>query len=111
VPFCASVLYHGGLIYTVKTGGLFSCLDAKSGKAIKVGRLPDNGNYYGSPVAGDGKIYVLSERGTTAVIRAGRDWQVLSTSEFDENVYGTPAIADGRIYVRTSGHLYCFGLK
>ena len=111
VPFCASPLYHDGLVYTVKTGGLFSCLDGKIGKALKVGRLPDNGNYYSSPVAGDGKIYVLSERGTAAVIRAGRDWQVQSTSEFDENVYGTPAIADGRIYVRTSGNLYCFGQK
>ena len=111
VPFCASPLYHGGLVYTVKTGGLFSCLDAKNGKPIKVGRLPDNGNYYSSPVAGDGKIYLLSERGTATVIRAGRDWQVLATSEFEETVYATPAIADGKIFLRTAGHLYCFGLK
>jgi hypothetical protein len=44
-----------------------------------------------------------------AVVRAGRNWQVLSTSDFAEPVYATPAIADGRIYLRTGGYLYCFG--
>jgi outer membrane protein assembly factor BamB len=109
VPFCASPLYHGGLVYTLKDRGLFACLDPRDGKPVKSGRLPDAGNYYSSPVAGDGKIYVLSQGGSLAVIRAGRAWKVLSTSDFGEAVYATPAIADGRIYLRTSGHLYCFG--
>ena len=110
VPFCASPLYHDGLIYTVKNNGVFSALDAEDGKPHKNGRLPDESSYYSSPVAGDGKIYVLSEGGTMMVIAAGRDWRILPTSEFDEHAYATPAIADGRIYVRTNGHLYCFGL-
>jgi outer membrane protein assembly factor BamB len=110
VPFCASPLYLGGLVYTVKDGGLLACLDRRDGKPLKVARLPDAGNYYSSPVAGDGKIYVVNERGFLTVVWAGRDWEVLSTSDFGEAVYATPAIADGRIYLRTSGHLYCFGV-
>ncbi len=110
VPFCASPLYHGGLVYTLKDGGLFACLDPRDGKPLKFGRLPGAGSYYSSPVAGDGKIYLLSVSGSLAVIQAGRDWKVLSTSDFEEAVYATPAIADGRIYLRTSGHLYCFGV-
>ena len=110
VPFCASPLYYGGLVYTVKDGGLLACLDPHDGKPLKFARLPDAGSYYSSPVAGDGKIYVVNERGSLAVIQAGRDWKVLSTSDFEEDVYATPAIADGRIYLRTSGHLYCFGV-
>ena len=43
------------------------------------------------------------------MVRAGRDWQVLSSAEFGEAVYATPALADGRVYFRTAGHLYCFG--
>jgi outer membrane protein assembly factor BamB len=109
VPFCASLLYHGGLVYTLKDGGLFACLDPRDGKPVKAGRLPSAGTYYSSPVAGDGKIYLLSVSGSLTVIQAGRDWKVLSTSDFEEDVYATPAIADGRIYLRTSGHLYCFG--
>jgi outer membrane protein assembly factor BamB len=110
VPFCASPLYYGGLVYTLKNGGLLACLDARDGTSIKLARLPDTGNYYASPVAGEGKIYVPSEGGMVAVVRAGREWHVLSTSNFNENIYATPAIAGGRIYLRTNGHLYCFGV-
>jgi outer membrane protein assembly factor BamB len=110
VPFCASVLYHGGLVYTVKDGGLFSCLDPRDGQPLKTGRLPGTGTYYSSPVAGDGKIYLLDVTGKLSVVQAGREWKVLSRSDFEEDVYATPAIADGRIYLRTSAHLYCFGV-
>ncbi len=110
VPFCASPLYYRGLLYTVKDGGLLACLDPRDGRPLKFARLPDAGSYYSSPVAGDGKLYVVNESGSLAVVRAGRDWEVLSSSEFGERVYATPAIADGRIYLRTSGHLYCFGV-
>jgi outer membrane protein assembly factor BamB len=110
VPFCASPLYHAGLVYTLKDGGLFASLDAKDGKVQKYERLPAHGNYYSSPVLGDGKLYLLSERGKLTVVRAAREWEVLSSSDFQEDAYATPAIADGRIYLRTAGHLYCFGL-
>ncbi len=110
VPFCASPLHVGGLVFTVKDGGFLSCLDAKDGKLLKRERLPGPGNYYSSPVAGDGKIYLLSERGRLTVVSAVRDWQVLASSDFQEDGYATPALADGRIYLRTAGHLYCFGL-
>ncbi len=51
------------------------------------------------------------ERGQSTVIKAGRDWDVLSSSDFGEDAHATPAIVDGRIYLRTAGHLYCFGLR
>jgi outer membrane protein assembly factor BamB len=85
VPFCASPLYHGGCVFTVKDGGFLSCLDARDGKLLKRDRLPGAGNYYSSPVAGDGKLYLLSERGRLTVVRAACDWQVLATSNFEED--------------------------
>jgi outer membrane protein assembly factor BamB len=111
VPFCASPLFHGGIIYVLKDGGLFGSLDGRDGKVLKYERLPNSGNYYSSPVIGDGKIYCLNERGRLTVVKAGRAWEVLSTSDFGEDVYATPAIVDGRIYLRTTGYLYCFGMK
>jgi outer membrane protein assembly factor BamB len=111
VPFCASPLYVGSHVFTVKDGGLLSCLDARDGKVLKSDRLPGHGNYYSSPVAGDGKVYLLSERGELAVVSAAGDWRVLASSDFEEAAYATPAVADGRIYLRTAGHLYCFGLR
>lgn len=110
VPFVSSPLAYQGRIYTVKDGGILTCLEAQSGKAHKSGRVMGTGNYYASPVAGDGKIYLLSQRGTLSVVSAADQWQVIHAAEFGEETYATPAILDGRIYLRTSGHLYCFGL-
>jgi outer membrane protein assembly factor BamB len=110
VPFCASPLVVGKYVFTVKDGGFLSCLDAKTGGLLKRDRLPASGNYYSSPVVGDGKIYLLNERGQVSVVSAAKDWQVLSTADFGEDVYATPAVVDGKIYLRTAGHLYCFGL-
>jgi outer membrane protein assembly factor BamB len=111
VPFCASPLYSAGLVFTLKDGGYLASLDAKDGSLLKRDRLTAGGNYYSSPTEGDGKIYLLSERGRLTVVSAAGDWKVLATSDFEEDVYATPAIADGRIYLRTAGHLYCFGLR
>jgi outer membrane protein assembly factor BamB len=109
VPFCASPIYLDGLIYTVKDGGFLSSLDAVSGELVQRDRVAGSGNYYSSPVAGDGKIYLIDQRGRLSVVQAGHTWRLLSSSDFAEDVYATPALADGHVYVRTSGHLYCFG--
>lgn len=109
VPFCASPLCYRGHVFTLKDGGFLASLDARDGKLLKRDRIPGSGNYYASPVAGDGKIYLLSERGVLTVVRAAAEWQILSTANFEEDTYATPALADGRIYLRTAGHLYCFG--
>ncbi len=109
VPFCASPLWYEGKVFTVKDGGIYTCLDAKTGKPYKQGRLDATGEYYSSPVAGDGKVYWLSEEGKLTVTRADETCEVLATANFGEDVYATPALVDGRIYLRTAGHLYCFG--
>ena len=111
IPFCASPLFYQGRVYTIKDSGIMTCLDAASGKPHKTGRITGTANYYASPVAGDGKIYLLSQRGTLSVVSAADQWQVIHSAEFGEEVYATPALLDGRIYLRTSGHLYCFGAE
>lgn len=108
LPYVPSPLYYGDHLYMVKNGGIFSCLDAKTGDLLKHGRVSARGNYFSSPVAGDGKIYLVSERGEITVVRAGEDWQELSAASLGEDSYSTPAVVAGRIYLRTSGHLYCF---
>lgn len=111
VPFCASPLLYNGRLFTVKDGGILQCLDAQTGKVIKPLRLEASGSYYASPVAGDGKLFLIDEQGRLTVVSATDDLTVLHTSELKEDVFATPAIVDGRIYLRTTSTLYCFGLK
>jgi outer membrane protein assembly factor BamB len=103
-------LQTGSEIFGVKDGGLLTSFDAQNGSLVKRERLASGtGNYYSSPVVGDGKVYLLSDRGKLTVVSAVKDWQELWTSDFREDVYATPALVDGKIYLRTVGHLYCFG--
>jgi outer membrane protein assembly factor BamB len=108
IPYVSSPLCYRGLLFLAKDGGLIAAVDAKTGKPAKQERIFPGAIYYSSPVGGDGKVYLFSQRGDAAVISAEPRWRILSRSRFDEDVYATPAIVDGRMYVRTVGHLYCF---
>lgn len=103
-----ALLYHN-ILYILRKGGILLTLDPESGRVLREERIKDAlGDYFSQPVAGDGKIYIVSKDGAVSVIRAGADWQKLSSAELDEQVMATPAIAGGRIYLRTAGTLYCF---
>ena len=107
-PYTSSPLYHNGLVYILKDGGIFTCLDAVTGKLEKQARLPAGGNYYASPVVGSGLIYTVSRDGGLSVIQAGRAWDVVQTLDLKETCMATPALVDGRIYLRSEKHLYAF---
>ena len=108
LPFCSSPILYNGYLFTIKDGGIVTCIDAATGKALQTKRISGTGNYYSSAVAGDGKIYFFDQRGKMTIISSWVEWKELATADFKEEIFATPAIADGRIYIRTAGHLYCF---
>ena len=92
-----------------KTGGIITSLDPATGRILKQGRSPGGlGEYYASPVAADGKVFLANTEGKITVLKAGAEWEVLAVNEINEEVNATPALSDGRVYVRTHGTLYCF---
>jgi outer membrane protein assembly factor BamB len=112
IPQLPSVVLYRGVIYMINDGGVLTTLDAKTGEVFKQARLRSvSDKYYASPVAADGKIYLASQSGTVAVLKAGGDQELLSANKLDEDIYATPAIENGRLYVRTVSYLYCFGEK
>jgi len=111
LPYVPSPLVYRGHLFMVKNGGVFSCIDLKTGKVGKSERVYGKSNYYASPVAGDGKIYLFGEKGDFSVVKAGAEWEELSWGKLNETVFATPAIVDGRVYVRTEKALWCFGVK
>jgi outer membrane protein assembly factor BamB len=70
-----------------------------------------DGVFSASPVAGDGKVFLLSENGETFVLKAGREFEVLARNELDARQVASPAISEGRLYIRTDSYLYCIGKK
>ena len=59
-------------------------------------------------MAGDGKVYLISEGGGVTILNAGRDWSILGSYDFHERILATPVIADGLMLIRTDAALYAF---
>jgi outer membrane protein assembly factor BamB len=94
----------------VRSGGVVTSLDAAGGQLLKEGRSRGAlGEYYASPVAADGKVFLASGDGRITVLQAAGQWQVLAVNDLGEEIRATPALSNGRIYVRTRGAVYCFG--
>jgi outer membrane protein assembly factor BamB len=108
VPYVATPVLDHGSLWMVKDGGIVTKLEADTGKLLQEERVPAVGNYFASPVAGDGKVYFSSEPGTVSVVAAEKDWRVISSRDFHEKIYATPALVGNRIYLRTEEALYCF---
>ena len=112
VPQLPSPVVYRGVLYMVNDGGVMTALDPATGKALAQTRLRGAvDNYYASPVAADGKIFVVSESGKVAVVKGDGSLSILAVNDLDDLCYATPAIADGRIYIRTRGMMYAFGSR
>lgn len=93
-----------GLLYTVDSRSLLSCLDASTGETIW--SEPLRGKFNASPVYAGGYIYLSSTRGNTHVFKAGRRWEEVAENILEGEIWATPAITDGSLLMRTSEYLY-----
>jgi outer membrane protein assembly factor BamB len=105
--YVPSVLHYQGLLYMTNEVGVVTCADAANGQKLWQKRL--GGIFFASPVAGDGKVYMLSETGEMFVLRAGREAEVLATNDLGERFLASPAVSNGRIFLRSDGTLFAVG--
>jgi outer membrane protein assembly factor BamB len=104
----SSPLHYNGQLYVVKSGGLSSSYDARDGKVLwERKRLGNLGDYYASPVAADGKVFIAGRNGFIVVLEATQELKVIARNDIGEEIIATPAIADGRLFVRTRESLMC----
>jgi outer membrane protein assembly factor BamB len=112
MPSAASPLVYDGLVYTFdRNGGTVSCFDAKTGDAkYSKERIPKAGAFWASPWAYDGKVFAIDESGTTHVIKAGSQFEVLSTNTLGKDMFwSSPAVSGGMLLIRGVDSLY--GIK
>lgn len=104
----SSPLYYNGRLYLVKSGGMSSCYDTREGRLLwERSRIGNFGDYYASPIAADGRVYIAGKNGFIVVLQDGPELKVLGKNDIGEDIIATPAIADGRLYVRTRENLFC----
>ncbi len=96
-----------GLLYTVDSKGLLSCMDAQTGDTVWSKKL--KGKYHSSPVYAGGYIYINSTKGKTLVLKAGPELEIVSENTLEGEIWATPAFTGGAILMRTSKFLYKIG--
>jgi outer membrane protein assembly factor BamB len=111
IPQLPSPLIYQDVLYMVNDGGgRITMLNPDTGELLLQGRLPGQSDtFYASPVAGDGKVYIPSEKGQVFVLAPGPRIEPIAINDMGDGIYATPALVDGRIYLRTLNTLYCFG--
>lgn len=103
-PHTPSPLLVGDELYFVSDGGVFSCVDAKTGTQHWQERI--GGNYSSSPLFADGKIYLQAEDGKGQVFKPGTTFEKLGENGFGERTLASYAFADGAVFIRTADALY-----
>lgn len=108
VPEIASPVVYNGILYQVTEAGVASAINAETGKPLKRWRL-EPGPYRASMIAGDGKIFAMSARGTVSVWRPEAPFEMLGTNHLpvDTGPYLAMAAAEDCLLLRSRRALYC----
>ena len=135
-PLISTPIVVGDYLFIVQRDGTVSCFDARTGIPIyeeRIGAAEEEAaaaaaeaaeggegepsapssdeppaTYTASPVAANGRMYVISDEGEIHVIDAGPFLEILGTYALGEAVFATPAISDGVLLVRGRSHLFAF---
>lgn len=104
-----TLLLYRNKLYNVNWNGTVLCLDPLTGKEIYTGKLGKTGSFVASPVASDGKIYIVDESGNVYIIGDGDTFQLIDEISLGDVCLTAPSITDGKIFFRTQNYLIAFG--
>jgi len=111
-PYMPTPLIYGGLLYVLANQGILDCYDVRSGTEVYRQRIAhQGGGFSASPVASDGRIYLPSEDGDIFVVKAGKEFGLISTNPMGERVMATPALAGGKMFIRGERTLFAIGRR
>lgn len=104
-----TMLVYNDRLYNVNWNGMVNCYDAANGRELYTIKLGNSKSFIASPVASDGKIYIVDEEGTIYVISAGIPFKQIAEIPMDDICLTAPALTDGMIFFRTQKFLIAVG--
>ncbi|MCA9200545.1 MAG: PQQ-like beta-propeller repeat protein [Planctomycetales bacterium] len=108
----SSPIYHDGHLYWMHDQlGIAFCAKADSGELVYRERLERADQVYSSPVLAAGKLYYLTRSGTTFVIAARPEFELIATNQLEgkHGFDGSPAVIQDRLLIRSAKFMYCIG--
>ncbi len=106
-PHVPTPLVFRNWLFLWSDQGIVSCIDRHGGKVVWQKRV--GGNFFGSPVCIDGKLYAVDLEGTVVVLSASDRYELLARNPLGRPSRATPAVAVGRLLVRTESHVFSSG--
>jgi outer membrane protein assembly factor BamB len=104
-----TMLLYRNRLYNVGWNGMVNCYDPATGKEIWNGKLGKTKSFVASPVASDGRIFIVDEDGVVYIISDGDTFNQLAEIPMGDVSLVAPAITDGMIVFRSQKYLYGVG--
>jgi outer membrane protein assembly factor BamB len=108
-PYVPTPVAKGDLLFLWSDAGIVTCVDAKTSEKHWQQRI--GGNYHGSPVIVNDKVYCISEGGEVVVLAADKTFKEIARMQLGDDSRSTPAVSGGRMYLRTYSKLFSIGGK
>lgn len=109
-PYVPSAVLSGERLYFFSGNmGILSCFNAKTGQpyyeAQRINELL--GGVYASPVAAEGRVYLVGRDGKTVTIKDADQLEIIATNVLDDKFDASAAISGKSLFLRGHEHLYC----
>ena len=109
-----SPVYHDGHLYWMSEKlGVAYCAKAETGELVYEERISRAGQVYGSAILADGKVYYVSRGGTTHVVAAKPEFELIGSNPLRDGTQfdASPSVMGNRLLIRSNKHLFCIGEK
>lgn len=109
LPYVSSPLVSENRVFLVKSLGIVTCLNSRTGEPYFEGkRTGIKGEYFSSPIKAGNKILITSSLGSIIILEDNEEFRILAQNDIYEEIIATPAIVDHTIYLRSTDSLWAF---
>ena len=105
----STVAIDDNLLYVADLSGFVYCLDANTGEHHWT--YDTFAAIWGSTFVADGKIYIGDEDGDVAILKAGKEKELIFETNMGSAVYTTPIAKDGVLYIVSRNMLFAIAME
>jgi outer membrane protein assembly factor BamB len=105
----STVAIRDGVLYAADLSGFVYAVDLATGEPYWT--YDTFAAIWGSPFVADGKVLIGDEDGDVAVLKAGKEMELLFEVNMGSAVYTTPVLDSGVLYIASRNRLYAIEAK
>lgn len=105
----STVAIDDNLLYVADLSGFVYCLDANTGEHHWT--YDTFAAIWGSTLVAAGKVYIGDEDGDVAILKAGKEKELIFETNMGSAVYTTPIAKDGVLYIASRNTLFAIAME